>query len=186
MDCQHAQELWNDATGPVSADAQAELHRHLAECSDCRVLRQREHRLQQLLALKRYERPPRAYYDNFLADFHRRLDAEDQQPRWWQQVFELPAWRYGLTATAAASLCLAAVMYWPKPSRQGAGKLVVQKPVTLLATAEVFAATSDLVPPSAGGVVLVPAASATPSAPGYVLDRIKITPASYETSSVRF
>lgn len=181
MNCQHAQELWNEPDRLPAAQADA-LQQHLAGCSDCRVLRQRERRLQQLLSLKRHERPPGAYFDRILNEFHRRLDAEEQQVHWWQHAFDLPVWRYGLTATAAASLCVAAALLaWPRANHPPVAGAASAKPAP-----EVFAAANtNVVLPVSEGVVLIPA-SAPAGDPGYVLDRIKITPASYETSSVRF
>ncbi len=198
MDCKKVQRMWHDlADGRLPAETAAALQRHVAECSDCRVARQRADKLQQLFTIKRHERPPEAYFANFVADFHQRLEAEEAKATWLQRVlepvtFDTPAWRYGLSAAAAASVLVAAGLYWDWTERE---QIVVNR--SLPAATQMVATTSNepvmaLIsspaeqPPLASGVVLAPAAPNAATPPRYVLDRITITPASYEPGSVRF
>lgn len=175
MDCKQAQRWYDDlADGRLAEDRAVELRRHLAECTDCRVAEQRALRLQQLLHLKRHEQPPPGYFNNFLADFHRRLDAEEQAraSRWqWVRALwqPLPTVRYALVTVA--SLTLAIGLFWqlnaaPRTAVQnqpvGPAQIVAQHDITL----------AEAVP--------------LPVTPRYVLDRITVTPASYEAGSVRF
>jgi hypothetical protein len=184
MDCSKAQQLWHERDR-LSEPVAAELHRHLADCSDCRVARQRAVRLQQLLSLKRHETPGPAYFAGFVGEFHRRLAAAEAQPAWYERIlpavsFESPLWRYGFTAAATASILVAALFYW-----QGTELGPVTRAATEPATQMVAIATrpAPVVTPS---VILMPEAPNASSQPRYVLDRITITPASYEPGSVRF
>src|SRR5689334_1531558 len=89
MDCSKTQRLMNDlADGRLNESAAQSVQRHVAECSDCRVVQQRGLRLQQLLSVKRHECPGAEYFDSFLNDFHHRL-ALDPAPRLsiWQRFF---------------------------------------------------------------------------------------------------
>jgi hypothetical protein len=182
MDCKKAQRLYEDlADGRVAEPLAAELHRHLDECTDCRVLRQRAVRLQQLLTLKRHEQPPPAYFNNFLADFHQRLAADAMRPTWRQRLAEAirieisPAWRYGFAGACVAVFALS--FAWQANNHRPAPPVASATPVAAVAS------TRPTVPPLA----VVPAAwPSEASRPQYVLERIAITPASYETASVRF
>lgn len=189
MDCKKAQRLYDElAEGRVAEPMATELHRHLDECTDCRVLRHRAARLQQLLSLKRHEQPAPAYFNNFLADFHRRLDVEAMRPTWRQRLVEAisveiaPIWRYGLVGTCAGMLALGLVWktYRPAPA--------VQLPqATLTASATTAALSESTGASSVQRLAFVPAAwNPEDSRPQYVLERIAVTPASYETASVRF
>jgi hypothetical protein len=87
MDCKKAQQLFDDLSQDrLAPEVAAQVSRHLAECTDCRVLEHRAARLQRLLALKRYERPSPQYFNGFLPEFHSRLAAEAQRTRWWERV----------------------------------------------------------------------------------------------------
>lgn len=182
MDCKKAQALYDDlADGLIAEPLATELRRHLDECTDCRVLRQRAVRLRQLLALKRHEQPPPVYFDNFVAEFHRRLAAEALRPSGWQRLVEAvrpevtPIWRYGLAGVCAAVLALgfAWQAYRTVPSASP------PKPVATVAPAPAAPLPAPVTP--------LPVAWHTEvSQPQYVLERIAITPASYETASVRF
>jgi len=181
MDCKKAQQLYDDLAGGLVAEPLAtELRRHLDECTDCRVLRQRAVRLRQLLALKRYEQPPPAYFNNFVADFHRRLEADAISPTWRQRLAETvriewtPLWRYGLAGVCGAVFALgfAWQVYRYAPAASPTA------PATVVASAPVRSVPIPAVVP----VAWHPEASR----PQYVLERIAITPASYETASVRF
>lgn len=178
MDCKKAQRLYDDLTGGRLPETQAaELRRHVMECTDCRVAQQRAARLQQLLAVKRYEQPAPAYFQNFLTDFHRRLDAEDARPTLWERLVNAltieatPAWRYGL-ATVAGVLVVAGLLWRPNVAPREVAVVPVAQPAPVR-----LAATEPMA---------LPVASREPSAPRYVLDHISVTPVSYEPGTVRF
>jgi len=182
MDCKKAQRLYDDlADGRVAEPLAGELHRHLDDCTDCRVLRQRSIRLQQLLTLKRHEQPAPAYFDNFLADFHDRLAADTMRPTWAQRFIEAfrieitPVWRYGLAGACGAMLALGLVwqVYQTNPPASPATTVAEIKPPAPASTVRPLAVVPVAWNPEA-------------SRPQYVLERIAITPASYETASVRF
>ena len=182
MDCKKAQRMYDDlAEGRVAEPLAAELHRHLDECTDCRVLRQRAMRLQQLLSLKRHEQPAPAYFNNFVAEFHRRLDAEAMRPTWSQRFLEAfrvetaPVWRYGLAGACGAMLAFGLVWkaYQTNPPSSPATTVASVTPSAPASTAPAMTITPVAWHPEA-------------SRPQYVLERIAVTPASYETASVRF
>jgi predicted anti-sigma-YlaC factor YlaD len=220
MNCQKTQQLFDDLTHDRLAPAIAtQVHQHLADCTDCRVLEQRTGRLQRLLALKRYERPTPEYFDNFLSEFHGRIQAEARKIGWWERVLgrvddflaaeSMRVWRYSFTSalgvaavvgltwmglrqtgdsavaamdqttTASSSLAVAEAMLPPPHST----------PQTIAASLPTLSSTAsaDYLSASAGSVVLVPAQAHTDSStPGYVLDHIPVTPASYDVPSVHF
>jgi len=114
MDCKKAQRLFDDlAHERLVPETAAHVRRHLAECTDCRVLEQRGARLQRLLALKRYERPAPEYFDNFHSEFHSRLLAEAQHTGWWEQALgrienllaigSLRMWRYSVASAVGVA-----------------------------------------------------------------------------------
>jgi len=211
MDCEKAQRLFDDLSQErLAPELGAELRRHLTDCTDCRVLQQRDARLQRLLALKRYERPASQYFDNFLTDFHRRLLAETQ-PRasWWQRVDELWSagqvlvWRYGFAS--AMGVALAAGVMWMglrEMGDLGGGDQLaaVSSPLAVRPVAESspvnaalqlpvlsHLATADYESPTVENVVVPTAATRPePSTPQYVLDQISVAPASYEVARVYF
>lgn len=183
MDCSNTQRWHDELTeGRLPEEQATELRRHLADCTDCRVAQQRATRLQQLLALKRHELPPPGYFHNFTAEFHRRLAAEDARAPWWQPIVDLvnaptPVLRYA-TATLAGVLLTLSAIHWNQTA----------SPTTAAnqAPTETAALTTASTAPTPV-VMLVPSAvTAASEAPGYVLDRIAITPASYEGGTVRF
>jgi hypothetical protein len=191
MDCKHAQRLFDDfAGGRLCESDVAELRRHLADCTDCRVLQQRGARLRRLLALKRYERPSPEYWGEFLAAFHRRLaQTAPEASRWpaWQASPWLEHWlarspelfRYGLAGAAALSLAISAA-WWGLPR-------LTQSPERTagLTAPEIRAA---LPPATLRGpvTVILPADAGLTNATRYVLDKISVAPASYEVASIRF
>ncbi len=191
MDCKKAQRLYHElADGRVAEPMATALRRHLDECSDCRVFQQRAARLQQLLTLKRHEQPPPAYFENFLGEFHRRLALETMRPVWWERLFsmitlDLPStWRYGLAG--ACSLLLVLGFVWKASDHLHGG---ASQPPVAAVTANPPVATVAHV----STVSVDPKQAVAPSAwrtetsgPQYVLERIAVTPASYETASVRF
>ena len=200
MNCKKAQRLYDElADGRLPETQASELRRHVADCTDCRVTQQRAARLQQLLALKQYEQPPVAYFNNFLGEFHRRLDADQARGRWWERwasqltLESAPIWRYGL-ATAAVVL-LAGGVYWQAGQQMNSVARADPGHAPAAAPIRLAAATEPLLPidtPRAAphlassGPVIVPVADNGPGAPRYVLDRISVTPASYEAGNIRF
>jgi len=189
-----------------------EVHRHLDECTDCRVAHQRAARLQRLLALKRHEQPGPAYFDSFLDEFHRRLDAETA-PRasWWDRVRDsltlepTHLWRYALAGATAVVLVAGSFMVHRLAPAIAPVAAVAPPPVLVASESRpvlhstprlvnasysgagrgIDAESAALVAP--GGVVIMPAAAhRDQSPPRYVLDRITVTPASYETASIHF
>ncbi len=180
MNCNKAQRLYDDlADGRVSEPLAAELRRHLDECTDCRVLRQRAGRLQQLLSLKRHEQPAPAYFDNFLGDFHRRLAIETMRPTWRERLAEAfrieiaPAWQYGLAGACALVLAVGFFQY---------GSNDTLAPVRPTRSHSSSPNTLASVRPAGAPV----AWQASSSRPQYVLERLAVTPVSYETASIRF
>lgn len=181
MNCNKAQRLYDDlAEGRVSEPLAAELRRHLDECTDCRVLRQRAGRLQQLLALKRHEQPAPAYFDNFLGDFHRRLTLETMRPTWRERLTEAirieitPAWQYSLAGTCALLLAVGFFQYGSVNNT-----VAPVRPTQAHSASPTTLAVAD--------PAIAPVAWQAPaSRPQYVLERLAVTPVSYETASIRF
>jgi hypothetical protein len=210
MNCSKAQRLLDDLRRerlPESLAKQVRLH--LADCTDCRVLQQRGDRLQRLLTLKRYEQPPKQYFDNFLTEFHRRQELEDAQPSWWEHfVPRFPAspidsgsiWRYGFAGALASLLAIGLLgVSIGEPAhltREQSAEVVASElasPTTIFAyrgvPETISAPLPSPAPSTASSVLVVPAAAsnlADPAAPRYVLDRITMTPVSYEVASARF
>lgn len=117
MDCNKAQQLFDDLSRErLAPETAAQVRRHLADCTDCRVVEQRSARLQRLLALKRYERPAPEYFDNFLSEFHSRLLAEAQRTGWREQVWghiddllavgSMRVWRYSFASVMGVAVVL--------------------------------------------------------------------------------
>ncbi|MEI6085317.1 MAG: hypothetical protein WCS70_13600 [Verrucomicrobiota bacterium] len=202
MDCQKAQRLIHDLGNGASLDVQ----RHVSECSDCRVTQQRALHLQQLLAIKRHENPGPHYFDNFLSNFHNRLAQETApQPTVWQRVLArlhiepAPRLRYGFTH--ALGVAFAVTLMWR-------GLVATDLPVNTTRSVDndslvpelttsglpaphstprmiASALPSPTVPPASA--FLMPAAALRDmSAPRYILDRISLSPASYELASIHF
>ena len=220
MNCQKAQQLFDDLTHERLAPTTAtQVRRHLADCTDCRVMEQRTGRLQRLLALKRYERPAPEYFDNFLSEFHGRLLTEARQIGWWERALgrvddflateSMRVWRYSFTSALGVAAVVG--LTW-MGLRQASDPAVVAVDPTVTANSSLADADAMLPPPqstpntivaslpglspvasadyqssSMSGVVLVPtSAHADSSVPRYVLDRISVTPASYDVPSVHF
>jgi len=216
MDCKKAQRLFDDlAHERLDAETAAQVQRHLAECTDCRVLEQRGARLQRLLSLKRYERPAPEYFESFLSEFHGRLLAETQRTGWWERalgrmenvlaVGSLRMWRYSFASAVGVAAIVGLVWTGVRQPGDIAAQSGAADPSLVVAetmlppphsTPSAIAApltglprvsTVEYQPPAAGSVVLVPMSTRADSpAPRYVLDRIAVTPASYEVASVHF
>jgi hypothetical protein len=216
MDCSKAQRLLDDLTeGRLSEAVARQLQRHVEECTDCRVASQRAARLQQLLALKRYEQPSPVYFNNFLSEFHQRLEAETA-PRvsLWDRIVNnlaiepVRTWRYGFSG--AMGMALAVVLIWrgfnsPDVAPPSDADLAsAQNPFHVLASSALPASHStpqsitaslpnslrttrdEVLASSAGSDVIIRTAAPSASATRYVLDRIGITPANYEVASIHF
>ena len=217
MNCRQTQRLFDDmADGRLPEAVAQQLQRHLEECTDCRVTRQRSARLQQLLAVKRYEQPSPDYFGNFLREFHQRLEAETM-PRvsFWERIVNnlaiepVRTWRYGFSG--AVGLALAVTMIWrgfsapdvsariglpagslPSPIHLFASDDLPAKNPTPRTIAAILplstrATRGETESASAGSVAIVPVdAHSELGAPRYVLDRIGVTPASYEVASIHF
>jgi hypothetical protein len=207
MNCDKAQRMFGDmADGKLSAAVVAELRAHLAECTDCRVAQQRTVRLQQLLAIKRHENPGSAYFNNFLNDFHRRLEVETAPQPGWREMLagqvEMVAsrfWQYGLAG--AVGVCVLGISLWYSGKNTSPATVAQEQntDVAEMKPAEVimpvamglpvetvsFGGNAEGFAPS-GVIVLPSAVRAERSAPRYVLDRVTATPVSYETASCDF
>ena len=217
MDCRKTQRLFDEfADGRLSAPLAKQLQQHLIDCTDCRVAQQRAARLRRLLALKRYEQPAKTYFQGFMDEFHRRLQAETVSPaslwtrlkaQWQDFQTPTPVWtlRYGLTG-AAGVLLVAGIASWmvvhqTKPMvAKGMAPIAVQNangasptgssPVLVAqedSSADLASLARDISTDPTTHMVLVPAtAGSETSAPRYVLDHLVITPASYEGPRVDF
>ncbi len=211
MDCNHVQRRIQDLTdGRLTDGVARELQRHLADCSDCRVAQQRAARLQQLLAIKRHETPGQHYLDNFLDNFHRRLDLESApRPILWERMLgalhiqTAPTLRYGFAHAFGVLFAFGMILrgmiatdFSSDVSRVDAmsfGSPHLQVASVLPAPHSQPSRIASLLPRSpepastAGGALILPvAARGEPSTPRYVLDRISLSPASYEVASIHF
>lgn len=78
--------------------------------------------LRKLMALKRFERPPEGFVEDFLAEFHERQRRELLQKSsvslWWERLLtRLESWsapQWGLAG--AAAMFLVAAVSWLKPA----------------------------------------------------------------------
>ena len=210
MNCDKAQRLGQDlAAGRLTDGVARELQRHVNDCTDCRVTQQRAARLQQLLTVKRHEQPGTDYFDGFLGEFHRRLaHATTPQPTLWDRMLgalriqNVPTLRYGFAhafgVVIAAGMVLRGLVaadvgrevaqadlgfgapHWQAASASPAPHSTPPKIASLL--------PRSLEPTSgAGGALILPVVTPSePSTPRYVLDRISLSPASYEVASIHF
>ncbi len=208
MDCGKAQRLAQHLAEGRLADSQArELQRHLTECTDCRVAQQRLARLQQLLALKRHEHPGAPYFNGFLHEFHRRLaEATAPRPTWWERVLEALHVQNTLTlrhgyaqafgVLLAVGMILRGLLTADLSGPTSSTALDLNSPRLLSADAvpqsqprkiTSFLPRSPEPASSAGGALIIPAvAHSEPNPPRYVLDRISLSPPSYEVASIQF
>lgn len=181
-----------------------QLRRHLDECTDCRVAHQRAGRLQQFLALKRHERPSPEYFDSFLSRFHQRIEVEARRrTNWWERLIASVAvepprgWRYALVSVAGVLLAAGFLMTSRiVPTGQlvagrGAADRRATTPAPAIST-ELAKNIPSPIPVLAEPSLAYNATTASAdehneaSAPRYVLDRITVTPASYEVASIHF
>ena len=213
MDCIKAQRLFDDlAQDRLSAERAAGLRRHLADCTDCRVLQQRGARLQRLIALKRYERPAPAYFDDFLTQFHRRLAETYSQAAWWERAFAgideffsaeaMQVWRYAMASTFGITMVVA--LLWtslrvPEETADMPKQIALENssvimtpqastsaPALTVASSEFSglmhftSASSELTGADVSEPIPLMREEAAASTPQYVLDRISVSPASYD------
>lgn len=208
MDCDKSQRLVQDlADGRLSDGVARELQRHMADCSDCRVAQQRAARLQQLLAVKRHEQPGEDYFAGFLGEFHRRLlQATTPQPSLWERVLDALhientlTLRYGYAhafgVMIACGMIMRGMISADLPGNTSPDDTLsfntphLQTASTPHSQPERIAYTLPRSPEpasSAGGALIIPVAPrGEPSSPRYVLDRISLSPASYEVASIHF
>ncbi len=215
MDCKKVQRRFDDlAEGRLSEAVSRQLRRHLEECTDCRVQQQRTARLQQLLAIKRSERPAPEYFNDFLGEFHQRLQAEAAtQPAWWQRwatsVSAEPTrtWRYAFAGALTVFVAFGAItsrviLSASHPAGGDASQMASVSSEPLFASAPLPASHSmptmavasvsprPAEPSLAGGQVIIPAVAHDDvdeaGAPRYVLEKITDTPARYEVASIHF
>lgn len=205
MDCKRTQQLIGDLSKDRLPESVArEVRLHLADCTDCRVLEQRAARLQRLLALKRYEQPVPGYHENFLAEFHRRLEAKQRsRAALWTRIVESltlePArvWRYGFAATAGVALMAGVTVMSLRapqqplvPMSRPVARVTEDRPTPPPSPAQ----EAPPERPSAIETALVqsPRSAASddefvePLEPSYALDRVTIIPVGYEVASIRF
>jgi len=171
------------------------------------------------LRSKRYERPTPEYFDNFLSEFHGRIQAEARKIGWWERVLgrvddflaaeSMRVWRYSFTSALGVAAVVG--LTW-MGLRQTGDSAVAAMDQTTTASSSLAVAEAMLPPPHStpqtiaaslptlrrrprritcrrrrAVVVLVPAQAHTDSStPGYVLDHIPVTPASYDVPSVHF
>jgi len=202
MDCKKAQRLIHDLGNGVSHDVQ----RHVSECSDCRVAQQRALHLQQLLSVKRHETPGQHYFDSFLGNFQRRLAAElAPPPTFWQRVFTrlhiepVPRLRYGYAH--ALGVAFAVALVWrglvatdlpvnadrPADNDLLAPTLATSALPAPSSTPQMIASALPVSQPQSINPFVLPAISMRDfNSPRYILDRINLSPASYEVASIHF
>jgi hypothetical protein len=108
------------------------------------------------------------------------------RPTWRQRLADAvriefnPAWRYALAGACCAVIALSVVLQNYRPT----ATIPRPTPLASVAPTPTPAPASRTTVPT---LAVVPAAwQAEASRPQYVLDRIAITPASYETANVRF
>jgi hypothetical protein len=115
-----------------------------------------------LLRLKRYEKPPPSYFDDFLREFQRRQRAEAlRRPAWavfWDRVtsiaptFRVPQFAYAAIFVLAAAASTLIVTQQPAGSLAKSDlsrtslSLTASKPVTIIDTLPVSAQTGGSLP----------------------------------------
>ncbi len=200
MNCKRTQRLLADlARDRLPESVARTMRQHLEDCTDCRVQEQRAARLQRLLALKRYEQPAPAYFENFLVEFHRRQQADERsRARVWERIAAIwtvepiRAWQYGFAGAMGVAV-VAAGMMWAGSRTPQSLTVATNAAVSVVAKA-IAAPSSPVVTPRAlpedtqPPVTLVAASdeSVDSAEPNYVLDRVPVLPVTYEVASVRF
>jgi len=144
-------------------------------------------KLRRLLALKRYEQPPRGYFDSFLAEFHRRQRTEPIRTRsWWEEWVEflrgepVIVARYALGGAIALLLCVNAFLLAQRPSASPDSSGITARDLwTPVPPPSEFASSETR---SGDGQRNRPTQLASNASPQFVLDRVNISPASYDAS----
>jgi hypothetical protein len=210
MNCKKTRRLVEDlAKNRLPQPLAEQVRQHLTECTDCRVAQQRMARLLRLLALKRHEQPPPEYFAGFLNEFHRRQRAQlDTGFELWKKITDSlivePARAVRFGFAGALGVALAAGVMWIGLSTRdrfggstGDRATAPKPPVTVASNSSdpsdpeadriLLTLTGSAQPPTPAGLSFaLPDERAEMSEPGYVLDRIKATPVSYEVASIRF
>lgn len=205
MDCQKTQRLLDDlAAQRLRRRVAREVQQHLAACTDCRVASQRAAKLQRLLALKRYESPGSAYFDQVTAEFHRRLQLQWQHASRWERWLETVRqqlvveprrlWRYGFAGSVG--LAVAGLLLWVSEQPTETVVLPAESVSPVLVAVQQTAPPAPVLPEPSPVVrmsvrppthIAGPAAVASyESPPRYVLDRVRVTPVNYEAAAVHF
>src|SRR5437879_9207457 len=91
-------------------------------------------KIARLLRLKRYELPPRDYFENFLHEFRRRrCDELVRQPHWriwfergWHSVFSHNLWPLAYTGAAMVAVVAGSVVISMKPQQPDTTQLAVR------------------------------------------------------------
>jgi hypothetical protein len=114
-----------------------------------------------LLRLKRYEKPPPAYFEDFLREFQRRQRVEAlRRPGWaifWDRIvsiaptFRVPQFAYAVILMLAAATSALIITQQPGTLGQADGSrtsfsLTASKPVTITDTLPVSAQTGGSLP----------------------------------------
>ena len=207
MDCIKAQRYAADLADHRLDQATAhELQNHLSNCSDCRVSQQRALHLQQLLSVKRHESPGAHYFDGFVNEFHRRLEVAPT-PSLWSEVLRFfhtqnaPVLRYGFAHACgvvfACGMILRAVMTGDVTGNSSALEIppygVPNLQSTLPAPQSTPRRIASVLPRQpdptlmAGSALIIPGLARDELiASRYILDRISLSPASYEVASFHF
>jgi len=131
-----------------------------------------------LLRLKRYEKPPEDYFDDFLIEFQRRQRADLlKRPMWemaweraniWLDGFRVPAMAYAAIVVAAAGVTGVIVTNDRNPSTQPQFAAVDATPIT----------SGNMLPSVPTGSVATVSTTPTTLPPSYVLEK---RPVSYES-----
>jgi anti-sigma factor RsiW len=211
IDCGKIQRLFDDlADSRLAEGDRQEVERHLRDCTDCRVAQQRAVRLQQLLALKRHEQPGSQYFENFLDNFHRRLELSIlSQPGWWERLSRLlrdrsrPVLRYGFAHAIGVAIAVVLIYRgsvgtdWTSITATADQPVITSLPPATSPALVVphsvpgtivslLSEPLDLTPASSNILSFTVPALAEDNTPRYVLDRFAVTPVSYDVASIRF
>ena len=102
-----------------------------------------------MLRLKRYQRPPPGYFENFLHEFRRRRDKSLPEPFWSscvERVRDIRAWACYSAGVVTAAACVAVIAITIHQQPEIITHLAVQTPVP--ATLPIIARRFDFVPPA--------------------------------------
>jgi hypothetical protein len=203
MNCQQAQQEFDQLSRNRLDETKAvEVRRHLDDCTDCRVQWQRLTRLQRLLALKNHEQPTPAYWDGFLDEFHRRLEAETASRGFWRQLSDrwATAWagfnpapylRPAMATVSMVALCASTVwLSWRtlNPSSYAISQVIQRagEMAVLVDTAPAPLPVMAAPVPSNNVGVILPDEDSDVAHTRYVMDRITVTPVNHEVSNIDF